>query len=913
MAGSHSNWFKVPAGPMKGQRVFISNATLQSWFGTQNEPISVTKKKLGADITAARNAGEDGGGVMAGLLTGAAGHSPQPGGQAQKKPVGVYTTARRAKKAPAPEEEDQQPTKAPATQPMQLKYLVFTQANGKQVEKQGTQQGGLGVVDTPYGHAIIHIKSGKALAYVNGAKKAVTDPKTGKTKIQNAPDAASHSTAVEVMSKLNQSGANWDRDEAESLSSKAQAALKSSLGGQVSASKVTFKIPPVAGAPQAAAQPTSDAGQANQAATTAKITTVRATPTPAAPAVAVPTPAAPSPGGIGQGVNATGGNWYKAPVAIHQTTTDENGKKREGSASHPAEILDGLAVIKHPSGEGWSITHVNTGLNLFSGKTKAETKAAVTELQKLGVDWTKGDKDLFKNMDPATKEKVKGIKQAAQYGWYKGQTTPAAVPAPGVPVQKKPKAPPKPTVDLGPAGKAKIIDQQGDYAVTAKVGGAYGGQHYVVHTPSGNVVDQFFSKANAQTAAANYAAQAAAPTPTFAPKPAPQNVTAAPRATVSKTVTSTASMSAEDLAKPPVVKPLTIQTKAGPTVIDAAHQGNLAVHKNKENTWSVVSVTSGGPLLKFPTEEAAIAHMRKLNSSGVDWGQHDPKGWNDVSKKHFQDLVNEFGAGSGVYVPSAMQSAIKIIPPKPKPQASILGQGAVDVPPGTKAWQIAPPFGVHYANGNLMKNTEASDALKKEYKAYNAQINGTTNWASTHDMAGVNSYQDGGYTSMNSSLWSSGSDTAHKSLRESIAGIDRVMEQSAAPYDFSTTRAQSQGHPLYTSMAKIEVGDSWKPQGFESSTVDSPLNPWGDGVRVHYRVPKGVTGVGIHLNSLPNSSHPSEHEYLINRRTQWRCVAKTVDENGHIDVVMEYVGREKTIPGQWTYDPTDGVTKAGSA
>lgn len=73
MAGSSSNWFKIPSGPMKGKRVFISNASLQTHKLDKAHLHALTSGGLG-EQTAIK---------LTNTLASAAATSKTPGGQAK--------------------------------------------------------------------------------------------------------------------------------------------------------------------------------------------------------------------------------------------------------------------------------------------------------------------------------------------------------------------------------------------------------------------------------------------------------------------------------------------------------------------------------------------------------------------------------------------------------------------------------------------------------------------------------------------------------------------------------------------------------------------------------------------------------------------------------------------------------------
>ncbi|MEI8167174.1 MAG: hypothetical protein WCG26_12380, partial [Chloroflexales bacterium] len=123
MAGNSGYWFKTGTGSAKGMQ-YISKETLVK--------AGLTAKQLHADLQAGKH--------QLSAISALSHLSPQPAGQAKNKP------------APAP------------AKPMPTSGTVTTtQANGKQKTTEGIIQGDLAVVTTPYGHAVIHKPSGKAL------------------------------------------------------------------------------------------------------------------------------------------------------------------------------------------------------------------------------------------------------------------------------------------------------------------------------------------------------------------------------------------------------------------------------------------------------------------------------------------------------------------------------------------------------------------------------------------------------------------------------------------------------------------------------------------------------------------------------------------------------------------------------
>jgi hypothetical protein len=125
------------------------------------------------------------------------------------------------------------------------------------------------------------------------------------------------------------------------------------------------------------------------------------------------------------------------------------------------------------------------------------------------------------------------------------------------------------------------------------------------------------------------------------------------------------------------------------------------------------------------------------------------------------------------------------------------------------------------------------------------------------------------------------------------------MAKSGSPVDMTVTKGQDKGSPLWHQMAEIKEGAAWSPLGFDSGRVASPQNVWGGGhVRVHYQVPGGVIGTGVHYSSLPKSKY-AEAEFLISRNTKWKVAKKTINEKGDIEVVMAFDGFRGVTPGQW--------------
>jgi hypothetical protein len=267
MAGHASNWFKTGSGSAKG-KVFISNAAIKGFYGmTSDKEVQDYKKYL--------HSIEDKSWAPETLLK-IAEESVQPGGQAKAAPK-ANTAAEKeltslanqvfdgpgyenAKVVHDPKNDTYMVVKedgSPGTSPVSYKnikyvlektleakqakaeqaktpepgavtkgFAMVTQANGKQKEKPASIQGDLAVVETPYGHAVIHKASGKALLYVDGDKQQVYSTYKKKYVTQSAPSEGSETMALSAMDALNKSSSSWNRGEVEALSPGAQEALK---------------------------------------------------------------------------------------------------------------------------------------------------------------------------------------------------------------------------------------------------------------------------------------------------------------------------------------------------------------------------------------------------------------------------------------------------------------------------------------------------------------------------------------------------------------------------------------------------------------------------------------------------------------------------------------------------------------
>lgn len=216
MAGHASNWFKSSSGSAKG-KVFISNTAIKQFYGmTSGAQVadykqylhSIENKPWAADVLAELAAA-----------------STLPGGQAKFK---------------APAEQSNPPSIGPT--PVEKGQITVTQTNGKQVTKEAITQGNLAVVETPYGHAVVHKPSGKALLYIDGDKQQVYNNFKKKYTTQSAPSPTSESAAVALMESLNGASGSWSREEVEAMGPNAQAALTAAAQGKgIKATTIQFK------------------------------------------------------------------------------------------------------------------------------------------------------------------------------------------------------------------------------------------------------------------------------------------------------------------------------------------------------------------------------------------------------------------------------------------------------------------------------------------------------------------------------------------------------------------------------------------------------------------------------------------------------------------------------------------------
>jgi len=186
------------------------------------------------------------------------------------------------------------------------------------------------------------------------------------------------------------------------------------------------------------------------------------------------------------------------------------------------------------------------------------------------------------------------------------------------------------------------------------------------------------------------------------------------------------------------------------------------------------------------------------------------------------------------------------------------------------------------------------------YQAFTKAHNGKEVWWKAAEKAALAAYQGvTWYTPINIALWSGSSANTDSKIRNYVYNLDTVMAKSGSPVDMTVTKAQGKGTRLWHQMAEIQEGASWSPLGFDSGRVASPKNTWGGGnVRVHYQVPGGVIGTGVHYKSLPESKF-DEAEFLISSNTKGKVTKKTINEKGDIEVVMAFDGFRGVIPGQW--------------
>lgn len=330
MAGSGSSWHKVPAGPLAGEQVFIPVALK----GT------LTEKQIAQQL--------------------AGGY----GGWLNELPPGPLRAVRLS------------PPFHPSELTPYLKEvpLVVTQADGDHAVKKGQMQGVLAVVDTPFGHSIVHVLSGKALLYVGNKGK---------------PTAQSEQQALMMMNTLNMLVPHWDTSDPEALSDGERAALKLAEGSPVGKFKVSKWVEGEGAsakkkpAPNDAAYETAQAMPAPEEAATS-----------APQEVEQPVPElAPAPLMIDEDEAAA---MAAAPdaaallvaIQVMPNVVDEQNKK-----AVEAEVVGSFALHPDLGGHGWTLTHVASGYPMATGfKTKEDAQEGLKLAAAAKVDWDYSDK-----------------------------------------------------------------------------------------------------------------------------------------------------------------------------------------------------------------------------------------------------------------------------------------------------------------------------------------------------------------------------------------------------------------------------------------------------------------------------------------------------------------------------------------
>lgn len=329
MAGAASSWHKVPAGPLVGEQVFIPSA-------------------LKGSLTAAQIEQQLAGGY---------------GGWLNELPPGPL------KPAPA------DPPFHPSTLTPILKAvpLVVTQADGDHAVKPGQIQGALAVVDTPFGHSIVHVPTGKALLYVGNKGK---------------PTAETQQQAQMMMSTLNVLHADWGTSDPDTLSPAELACLTMAEGSPLGKFKTSKWVqgegasdkkqpaPNDLAYEEALTEPEVE-GDTGAAATSLDIPT-DAPPPPvmldddeAAALAVAPDPAPPL-----------------VTIQAMPNVFDETHKQ-----PIEAEVHGPFALHPDVCGHGWTLTHVASGYPMATGfKTKTDAQQGLQLAAASDVDWGYTDK-----------------------------------------------------------------------------------------------------------------------------------------------------------------------------------------------------------------------------------------------------------------------------------------------------------------------------------------------------------------------------------------------------------------------------------------------------------------------------------------------------------------------------------------
>ncbi|MEI8166794.1 MAG: hypothetical protein WCG26_10455, partial [Chloroflexales bacterium] len=637
----------------------------------------------------------------------------------------------------------------------------------------------------------------------------------------------------------------------------------------------------------------------------------------------------------------------------------KKGGKTEYATVHGDVYDGGLAVHPSPDGKTWTVTHTASGLAAKGGiATKEEAHLIAEGLLATGANFHGDAASVF--ADPKVKAKAKAIIDAADDGDLAPPAgTGTAATGASLPAGKVVKYAGDYTVVHGEDGKYHVVNQHGtvvkSYAGAGaattylkKIGamdaappkptntGASSGtpvptattvaptdnyQHTFTQAPSGPTTPLATAQ-KGDTVAVPYLAKLTNGVSTSgqgrlvqkkgnvaiveanglfhavnAETGAPfsvhhQTEQGALQAAIGKQVQAAPAKTATATLPTPTSQTVNVGLTSGSvkdTPVQAEVYGPLAVHLDTHGSgWSISHVASGYQVGKhFTTKEAALSAVEAgLKSIGA----HAET--TDVATVKGSALTSVVNAVKHATSPSS--SSPTALNPLAVPTGTVVPVNSVfDGVKRLAKWGFD-------LGSNLQTNLTADKAFVRPYKQFMEATHGAKQWWTAAEHKALAMYQGNSwYGPLNASLWGGSSATADPALRTLTKGLDTIMAKSGSPFDLTVTKAKEKGSGLWHQMAEIQVGGEWSPLGFDSTKIASPQNDWGGGgVRVHYQVPGGVLGTGVHYKSLPGNQYP-EAEFLLSRNTKWKVASKTVGPDGKIEVVMAFDGFRGVTPGEW--------------
>ena len=183
---------------------------------------------------------------------------------------------------------------------------------------------------------------------------------------------------------------------------------------------------------------------------------------------------------------------------------------------------------------------------------------------------------------------------------------------------------------------------------------------------------------------------------------------------------------------------------------------------------------------------------------------------------------------------------------------------------------------------------EADVANQTEIAPYYTKHAAENGYNTPAHSAAVSYYQSSsGCEAMNSHLWKGSN--ASPTTQKHIKNLDDAFKKTATPHDMVTVRSKGAYDNLFQMAKHMDVGDTYKPSGYDSSSLQSNNNWGGGNVRIVYRIPKGYHALSI--NGVHGNYHAygSENEILIPRGSQWKVIGKQT-KGGKITITVTPLG-----------------------